>query len=321
MDDRLKSPLRKLPGISTLLAQRDGAVAEIEALKAELETERAKQGLFPAGHFYSPIPSPDEIRRDQDTIFAEHPRQLPGLDLNEDAQLALLESFVPFYDQMPFAPTAQDGLRYFYENDAYSYSDAILLHCMIRHLEPKRIIEVGSGYSSCMTLDTNDLHFDGEIETTFIEPYPELLESLLADGDREHVRIITSRLQDVDLAEFDRLESGDIFFVDSTHVSKVGSDVNRIVFDILPRLAPGVHVHVHDIFHPFEYLPRHGSRRAVPGTRSTCSARSCNTTAQFEIVLMNTYMEEFHEDFFAEHLPLCLENPGGSIWLRRKDTP
>ncbi len=318
MDDRLKSPLRKLPGISTLLAQRDGAVAEIEALKAELETERAKQGLFPAGHFYSPIPSPDEIRRDQDTIFAEHPRQLPGLDLNEDAQLALLESFVPFYDQMPFAPTAQDGLRYFYENDAYSYSDAILLHCMIRHLEPKRIIEVGSGYSSCMTLDTNDLHFHGEIETTFIEPYPELLESLLSDGDREHVRIITSRLQDVDLAEFDRLEAGDIFFVDSTHVSKVGSDVNRIVFDILPRLAPGVHVHVHDIFHPFEYL-----RAWIEEGRAWNEIYLLRAFLQynnaFEVVLMNTYMEEFHEDFFAEHMPLCLENPGGSIWLRRKE--
>lgn len=320
MDDRLKAPLRKLPGISTLLAQRDGAVAEIEALQAELETERAKQGLFPAGHFYSPIPSPDEIRRDQDTIFAEHPRQLPGIDLNEDAQLALLESFVPFYDQMPFAPTAQDGLRYFYENDAYSYSDAILLHCMIRHLEPKRIIEVGSGYSSCMTLDTNDLHFDGAIETTFIEPYPELLESLLADGDREHVRIITSRLQDVDLAEFDRLEAGDIFFVDSTHVSKVGSDVNRIVFDILPRLAPGVHVHVHDIFHPFEYL-----RNWIEEGRAWNEIYLLRAFLQFnnafEIVLMNTYMEEFHEDFFTEHLPLCLENPGGSIWLRRKDNP
>ena len=320
MDDRLKAPLRKLPGISTLLAQRDGAVAEIEALQAELETERAKQGLFPAGHFYSPIPSPDEIRRDQDTIFAEHPRQLPGIDLNEDAQLALLESFLPFYDQMPFAPTAQDGLRYFYENDAYSYSDAILLHCMIRHLEPKRIIEVGSGYSSCMTLDTNDLHFDGAIETTFIEPYPELLESLLADGDREHVRIITSRLQDVDLAEFDRLEAGDIFFVDSTHVSKVGSDVNRIVFDILPRLAPGVHVHVHDIFHPFEYL-----RNWIEEGRAWNEIYLLRAFLQFnnafEIVLMNTYMEEFHEDFFTEHLPLCLENPGGSIWLRRKDNP
>jgi len=318
MDDRLKAPLRKLPGISALLAQRDGAVAEIEALRVELDAERAKHGFFPAGSYYSPIPSLDEVRRDQGVIFAEHPPRIPGIELNENAQLALLESFRQFYAEMPFAPTAQDGLRYFYENDAYSYSDAILLHCMIRHLEPERIIEVGSGYSSCMTLDTNDLHFDGAIETTFIEPYPELLESLLADHDRGNVRIIPTRLQDVDLAEFDRLEAGDIFFVDSTHVSKVGSDVNRIVFDILPLLAPGVYVHVHDIFHPFEY-PRAWIEEGRAWNEIYLLRAFLQYNDEFEIVLMNTYMEEFHEDFFTQHMPLCLENPGGSIWLRRKD--
>ena len=319
MDDRLKAPLRKLPGVSTLLAQRDRALADTEALETELEAERAKQGLFPAQHFYSPIPDPAEVRRDQDTIFAKDRRDLPGISLNEDDQLTLLRSFVAFHDAMPFTATAQDGLRYFYENDAYSYSDAIMLHCMIRHLEPKRIIEVGSGYSSCMTLDTNDLYFGGHIATTFIEPYPELLESLLADGDRDNVRIIPTRLQDVDLAEFDRLEAGDIFFVDSTHVSKVGSDVNRIVFDILPRLAPGVHIHVHDVFHPFEY-PRHWIEEGRAWNEIYLLRAFLQFNSDFEIVLMNTFMEEFHREFFAEHLPLCLENPGGSIWLRRKDT-
>lgn len=320
MDDRIKAQLRRLPGIRTVLAQRDGAVAEIETLTAELAAERSRQGLFPAGHFYSPIPSLDEIRRDAGAIFAEHPRQLPGIALDDTEQLALLHTFIPYYDEMPFTASQQDGLRYFYDNDAYSYSDAILLHCMIRHLEPKRIIEVGSGYSSCMTLDTNDLHFDGAIETTFIEPYPELLETLLNDDDRNRVRIVPSRLQDVDLTEFDQLEAGDIFFVDSTHVSKVGSDVNRIVFEILPRLAPGVYVHVHDIFYPFEY-----SRAWIEEGRAWNEIYVLRAFLQynsaFEIVLMNTYMEEFHEDFFNQHMPLCLENPGGSIWLRRKDTP
>ncbi len=318
MDDRLKAQIRKLPGISTLLAQRDGAVAEIEALTIELDAERAKQGLFPAGHFYSPIPARDDIRRDEATIFAAHPRELPGIDLDDEAQLSLLESFIPFYDEMPFEANATAGLRYFYENDAYSYSDAILLHCMIRWLEPKRIIEVGSGYSSCMTLDTNDLHFGGAIETTFIEPYPELLETLLRDGDRDSVRIIPSRLQEVDLAEFDQLEAGDIFFVDSTHVSKVGSDVNLIVFDILPRLAPGVYVHVHDIFYPFEYL-RDWIEEGRAWNEIYLLRAFLQYNSEFEIVLMNTYMEEFHEDFFTRHMPLCLANPGGSIWLRRKE--
>jgi hypothetical protein len=140
---------------------------------------------------------------------------------------------------MPFQAEKQQGLRYYYENPAYSYSDAILLHCMIRHLRPRRIIEVGSGFSSCMILDTNELLFDGSIETTFIDPCPELLLSLVKQEDKQRIKLIPSRLQDVDLGEFDALRANDILFIDSTHVSKTDSDVNRIMFHICPGLLPG----------------------------------------------------------------------------------
>ena len=76
---------------------------------------------------------------------------MAGLELNEAEQLMLLNEFVAFYKGMPFQSEKREGLRYYFENPAYSYSDAILLRCMIRHLKPKRIIEVGSGFSSCMT--------------------------------------------------------------------------------------------------------------------------------------------------------------------------
>ena len=294
----------------------DGAASERDKLLSELASLREGQRFAPPGHFYSPIPSLDEIRRDESRIFGGAPRHVAGVELHETEQLQLLREFVAYYGDMPFQGQKSGGLRYYYENPNYSYSDAILLHCMIRHLRPKRIIEVGSGFSSCMTLDTNDLFFAGSIRTTFIEPYPELLMSLLKDTDSSNARVIRSRLQDVDLAEFESLQANDILFIDSTHVSKIASDVNRIFFDILPRLSSGVHVHVHDIFFPFEY-PKEWVYEGRAWNEAYILRAFLQYNCAFRVVLMNTYMELFHEAFFREKMPLCLKNPGGSIWIRR----
>ena len=112
---------------------------------------------------------------------------------------------------------------------------------------------MGSGYSSCVILDTNELFFNNNISCIFIEPYPQLQESLLKENDKDKIEIIPKRLQDVEVSKFSSLSSGDILFVDSTHVSKVDSDVNYIFFEILPSLTNGVYIHFHDIFYPFEY--------------------------------------------------------------------
>src|SRR5690606_4967570 len=105
-----------------------------------------------------------------------------------------------------------------------------------------------------LMLDCNDLEFSGKITFTFVEPFADRLKSLLREADQDH-RIHESRCQDVPLEVFSALQDGDILFIDSSHVSKVGSDVNDQLFRILPALAPGVFVHFHDIFWPFEYPP------------------------------------------------------------------
>lgn len=295
----IKSAIRKLPVLSQLL--------ELIAIKKNMR-------FVPPGHFYSPIPSLDEIKRDEAKIFGNFPPNIIGLELHVEDQLKLLNEFVAYYKEMPFQSEKREGLRYYFENPAYSYSDAILLHCMIRYLQPRRIIEVGSGFSSCMMLDTNELFFGGRIDTTFIEPYPELLMSLIKDTDKNKIKTISSRLQDVDLGEFEKLQANDILFIDSTHVSKINSDVNRIVFEILPRLTSGVYVHFHDIFFPFEY-----PKDWVYGGRAWNEAYLLRAFLQynsaFRIVLMNTFMEHFHEPFFHQNMPLCLKNTGGSLWI------
>jgi predicted O-methyltransferase YrrM len=302
----------RTPGLGRILRHNEALRREVEQLRAA-----AAASFVEPGHFYSPIPSLPYVREHADRIFREPSRTLPGVDLREREQLALLDVLQPYYDTLRFPKHKAAGFRYFYENPAYGYSDAIFLHCMIRHLRPRRIIEVGSGYSSCVTLDTNDRYFRGEIVCTFVEPYPQLLESLLAPGDLDSIEIIPRDTQTVSLETFDRLGENDILFIDSTHVSKVGSDVNYLFFEVLPRLAPGVYVHVHDVFRDFEY-PAEWVYEGRAWTEAYMLRNFLAFNSAFEIVLFNTFLEHFHAARFRERMPLCLENTGGSIWLRRR---
>src|SRR5215831_13366686 len=302
----LKSAIKRLPIIRDFVAERDKLRSQLEALTR----------FVPPGHFFSPIPSVDEIRKDESRIFESVPRDILGVDLHEAEQLTLLNEIAHYYKEMPFQSHKVEGLRYYFENSAYSYADAIILHCMIRYLKPNRFIEVGSGHSSCVTLDTNELFFDGSILTTFIEPYPELLMSLIKEEDKGRIRILPRRLQDVDVSEFEALRENDILFIDSTHVSKVGSDVNQIFFEILPRLSSGVYIHIHDIFYPFEY-PRDWIYEGRAWNEAYMLRTFLQYNSAFRVVLMNTFMERYHESFFHERMPLCLKNTGGSIWIRK----
>ncbi|MFL6594647.1 MAG: class I SAM-dependent methyltransferase [Chthoniobacterales bacterium] len=273
--------------------------------------------FFPAGHFYSPLISAEEIHRDEQRIFASPPASLPAIDLRVDEQRQLLEEFAEYYKDLPFKPEKQPGLRYRYENPNYLYSDAIFLACMIRHARPARFLEVGCGYSSCVTLDINECDFSNAIECTFIDPYPDLLGSFLTAEDRERVRILPQRIQDVALEEFEKLAPNDILFIDSTHVSKTGSDVNRIIFEILPALRSGVYIHFHDIFYPFEYPTKWVYEGRGWNEAYTLRAFLEYNTA-FEIVCFNTFLAHRFPEFFEARMPLCLKNTGASIWLRKR---
>jgi predicted O-methyltransferase YrrM len=272
--------------------------------------------FVPPGHFYSPIPDLDDVRRDEQRVFPPVPRELPGIALDEARQLAMLDKLQSYYDSQPFDAEKTRNLRYFFENPSYSYSDAIFLHCMIRYARPRRIIEVGSGYSSCVTLDTNELFFDNRIACTFVEPYPQLLRTLLRDDDLGRIEILDRGLQEITLDRFRALEANDILFIDSTHVAKIGSDVNYIFANILPALRPGVYVHFHDIVYPFDY-PKEWIYEGRAWTEAYLLRAFLTFNNAYEIVLFNTFLERFHRDRFARRMPLCLKNEGGSIWLRR----
>lgn len=314
----IKDIVKKIPYIQAILQERHQLVQERDKLYGELANLKQYIKFAPLGHYYSPVPDLDEIRENAERIFGTASAEIPGISLNEQQQLSLLKKFKTYYNELPFQPMKKDNLRYHFENPSYSYSDAIFLYCMIRHFKPKRIIEIGSGYSSCVILDTNDLFFDGLIETKFIEPYPQLLLSLINNTDQDKMKIIEKRLQDVELDEFEILQGNDILFIDSTHVSKVGSDVNRIFFDILPKLKDGVLIHFHDIFYPFEY-PQDWIFEGRAWNEAYLLRAFLQYNNSFQVVLMNTFLENFHEKIFQENFPLCLKNTGASIWIRKQN--
>ena len=291
---------------------------EIPVTDAELQARLAAYEVgWPPGHFYSPVPSLHEVATREDRIFVASPPGLPGIDLNVARQLELLEEFSAFSTTMPFTATPAEGMRYYFENENFRYGEAIVLYSMIRMLRPKRIVEVGSGYSSCATLDTSDRFFGGAIQCTFVEPHPELLLSLLHPGDDAQIDIVERLVQDVEMDVFTRLEPNDILFIDSSHVTKVGNDVNYLYLEVLPRLAPGVRVHIHDVPYPFEYPMDwvYGGR----GWNEAYLLRAfLSFNSVYEIEFFNSYLAQFHSEAFHSYLPLAAGNPGSSIWLSRR---
>ncbi len=276
---------------------------------------RASENLecFPPGHFYSAIPSLEERKR----FLASKPteNEILGIRLNGPKQFELLKKFKEYYDQCPFEDKKSGNLRYYFQNPSYSYTDGLILFSMIREFKPKRIIEVGSGYSSCLMIDTSELYFDDKIDFTFIEPYPELLYSLLKQSDRKH-KILPVKVQEVDINIFKSLEANDILFIDSTHVSKLRSDVNRVIHEILPVLQKGVFVHFHDISWPFEY-PADLIKKGFAWNEAYLLRAFLEFNESFEILFFTGYLHKNYGEWIWDNMPLCQKNGGDSIWIEK----
>ncbi|MEP6598393.1 MAG: class I SAM-dependent methyltransferase [Actinomycetota bacterium] len=271
----------------------------------------------PPGHFYSAIPSVHDLGQRLDALWpAARPERVAGIDLNAEVQLDTFRRVAEFGRELTLPASRSESSRYYSDNVSYGPGDALTLHGMLRHARPERLIEIGSGFSSAMTMDTVEQFLDGKTQLTFIEPYPELLESLMRPGDEDRVAVIAKPLQSVPLDVFSMLEAGDVLFVDSTHVVKTGSDVVWLYGEVLPIVKPGVYVHIHDIFHPFEY-PKEWvlEGRAWSEAYLVRAFLTCNE--DFEILLFNDWLAKFHRDAISAHLPRMLDNTGGALWLRR----
>jgi hypothetical protein len=298
--------------IQTLIAERD------ELKQHCLRLQQALDKLaFPPGHFYSPIVDPAHIhavRASEQRLSAPLPH---GIVIDRRAMSAMLAKLAYHHRFFTF-PRSQAGPdKFHFDNPFFGAHDASVYFSMLLEFRPRRVIEIGCGFSSRLLLETNSRFFSGRLDITLIDPSLVSLSHLTKDSGAGAIRLLTHQVQETPIDTFKALEANDILFIDSSHVSKTGSDVNFYIFEILPVLKPGVLVHVHDILYPFEY-PIAWIRNDKRSWNEAYMLRAFLQNNQaFEIVYWNNFAYHYLTDELRAHMPVCLENEGGSLWLRK----
>ncbi len=205
------------------------------------------------GHFYSPVVSIAEAEREKARLWPSEPNPPAGVDFDREAHERFLANeftrYMKDFDYPEEEPEEGRGWAYYDNNHSYSVLDSRSLFVMLRTYQPKKMVEVGCGHSTRLTADVSRRFLGGSLDLTCIEPYPH---DWLRRGIPGVTRFIERRIQDFSAADLG-LSAGDFLFIDTSHVAKLGSDVNHLYFEILPNLAPGVIVHIHDIFFPDDY--------------------------------------------------------------------
>jgi len=246
-------------------------------------------------HYYEPLPdfraiTPEQIQRRRD---------YPAIDFRWDDQLRLLRELETHAGEL-----ADVDLN----NDYFSGLDAVVYYSLIRYLKPRRIIEIGGGYSTRIGNQALAANQSGRL--TCIEPYPE--ERL--NGSQFSVQLIAKRVEEIDASFFDCLDANDILFIDSSHTVKFGSDVCYEFLEILPRLKRGVWVHVHDIFFPHDYPAEWLLKRRLALNEQYLLEAFLSFNPAFSPQLANHWLGLDYPDDVAR---LWRAPAGSSFWMKR----
>lgn len=203
-------------------------------------------------HYYSPMPSIKELKKKVKQWYKEG--SFTGIDFNIKEEKSLLEELVNFNKELESLDSYESIDKQCF-GEGYGETESQILYAMIRNFKPRTIIEVGSGVStffSSQALDTNKKKDNRDSRLICIEPYPwQRLNELNNNGQ---IEIIKKPVQEIDKDFFKTLKEGDFLFIDSSHMVKIGSDVNYLYLEILPNLNKGVIIHIHDIFFPYPAL-------------------------------------------------------------------
>ncbi len=281
-----------------------------------LRWQQAGFSVYP-NHYYSPIPDLPRLS----SARATAPVNLLGLHLNDARMLGLLARFVEQYSaEYALLGRTQPGKddRFFFGNGAFEHVDAETLHCMVRHLRPSRIVEIGGGYSTLVTAAACELNrAEGHpVEFTVIEPFPN---ELFAAPMLGLSQLVKQGVEECPLTLFESLAHGDILFIDSSHVIRPGNDVEYEFCEIIPRLRPGVVIHLHDIFLPLRYPEDWLRKELIFWNEQYLLAALLTHNPSFEVLWAGCHLHLAHPQKLAEAFPgydpgRCLP---GSFWFRR----
>lgn len=254
-------------------------------------------GVYPVlDHFYDPLLNPKNLRH-----ALNKERELPGLDLNVNMQLEMLDKF-NFNDEFAEFPLNFQGkLEYFYINYSFLPIDAQYLYNTIRHFKPKKLIEIGCGFSTLVSAKAleknrreNTNHKNHHI---CIEPYRHGWLGNLP------IQLIKKPVESLEKSIFTQLEANDILFIDSSHMIKPQGDVLFEYLEILPILKPGVIVHIHDIYTPKDYPEKCIVNQVKFWNEQYLLEAFLSSNPDFEIIGALKYLKDHHFKELASKCP------------------
>jgi hypothetical protein len=269
-------------------------------------------------HPHSPVPDTRLLSQEATRIrvWPERAPEIPGIDWAEEQQLQLL---LELGQQTPMTIPEQetgDPTEYFAPNPSFDYYDSWAFGAILRHLRPARMIEVGSGWSSLLAARVNREYLDGRMNLTCIDPYPQ---PFIQDGIEGISSQLRRPVEEIPLSDFDELDEGDVLFIDSTHTVKTGGDVAFLFNQVVPRLRPGVVIHVHDIFLPRDY-PQRWALAGWGWNEQYLVQAFLSFNSAFEILLGIAWLAQRHPEALVRAAPPPKQRRpqfGASLWFRR----
>ncbi len=299
--DILVAPCAAIAGVGLRLVRMAG-------LDMMPVTRRAlfSVGLLPVRrHYYEPFPNPQRV---------SGPRRLPGIEWNLPAQWVLVDSFA-WMDEIRLLAQRNIAGRFFdAHNPNFCGGDADILYSLVRKLRPRTIVEIGSGYSTLVAVHAvqQNAAEGNPCKHICVEPYEMgWLESI-------GVEVLRAPVEAIAVEFFEALASGDLLFIDSSHVVRAGGDVNYLILEVLPTLAPGVTVHFHDIFSPADYPRQWTDEKALLWAEQYLLEAFLSENRDWEIVLAANCLCHQDRTRLSKRLPLMESDAEpGSIYIRR----
>lgn len=266
--------------------------------------------------YYSPVPDLPALRED----IWDRRSAIGGVELNSAAGIEFVESRLASFITELHVPLHDPGEpgEFFLRNGAFESVDAELLYGVIRDVRPRRVIELGSGYTTLlinMACRMNEREGTRATHDAY-DPFPR--EHIVGTALPEPTRITPISATEVPLETFEELEEGDVLFVDSTHTVKLGSDVNFVILDVLPRLQPGVVIHFHDIFLPWEYPRSWFTEMRYFWAEQYLLQAFLAFNGEFEVVIPGQAIAREYPERLRRVIPSFAEGASpGSMWLQR----